>query len=138
MSEEEVRKLQEYNNKYTEAMISEEVFGGDHTSSVELEYANKLIEQLQQENEKLKEDNRMLEQDAKCTYDTCQEMLAGERKIINELESSLEKEIKRTDKLLDFDFECNMLSTHKIRKMLNEDRKCWLNKLKELKGDGDA
>lgn len=47
MSEKELNEAIEYNLEYIEAMNSEEIFGGDYTSSVELKYANKTIEQLQ-------------------------------------------------------------------------------------------
>ena len=55
MSEEEIREAQEYNLEYMEAMSSEEIFGGDYTSAVELKYANKTIERLQQVNKQLKD-----------------------------------------------------------------------------------
>lgn len=46
MSEEEISELQEYNLEYLEAQQSEELFGGDYTSAVELKYAKKEIERL--------------------------------------------------------------------------------------------
>lgn len=46
MSEEQLTELQEYNLEYLEAQQSEEVFGGDYTSAVELKYAKKEIERL--------------------------------------------------------------------------------------------
>ena len=55
MSEEELNEAIEFNLEYMEAMQSEEIFGGDYTSSVELKYANKEIEKLQQENQELKQ-----------------------------------------------------------------------------------
>lgn len=54
MSEEELNESIEYNLEYMEAIQSEEIFGGDYTSSVELKYANKTIDRLQQENKQLK------------------------------------------------------------------------------------
>lgn len=54
MSEKELNEAIEYNQEYMEAMMSEEIFGGDYTSAVELKYANKEIEQLQQELTNLK------------------------------------------------------------------------------------
>lgn len=48
MNKEEIKELQEYNLEYMEAILSEDIFGGDYTSSVKLEYANKTIEKLQQ------------------------------------------------------------------------------------------
>lgn len=56
MSEEEIREAMDYNLEYMEAMSSEEIFGGDYTSAVDLKYANKEIEQLHQEIQQLKED----------------------------------------------------------------------------------
>ncbi len=58
MNEEKIRELQEYNLEYMEARISENEFGGDYTSAVELKHANKIIEQLQRENRELKEEVR--------------------------------------------------------------------------------
>ena len=46
MSEEQLKELQEYNLEYLEAQSSEEIFGGDYTSEVELKYAKKEIERL--------------------------------------------------------------------------------------------
>ena len=46
MSEEQLKELQEYNLEYLEAQQSEEIFGGDYTSAVELKYAKKEIERL--------------------------------------------------------------------------------------------
>lgn len=46
MSEEELKELQEYNLEYLEAQASEEMFGGDFTSAVELKQAKKEIERL--------------------------------------------------------------------------------------------
>ena len=46
MSEEQLKELQEYNLEYLEAQSSEEIFGGDYTSAVELKYAKKEIERL--------------------------------------------------------------------------------------------
>lgn len=37
-------ELLEYNNEYMEAQISEEIFGGDHTSAVELKYVKQELE----------------------------------------------------------------------------------------------
>lgn len=48
MSEQELNEAIEYNLEYMEAMQSEEIFGGDYTSSVELKYAEKTIDRLQQ------------------------------------------------------------------------------------------
>lgn len=56
MSEEELDELMEYNLEYLEARNSEDMSGGDYTSAVDLKYANKEIEQLQQENKQLKEE----------------------------------------------------------------------------------
>lgn len=55
MSEEELKELQEYNLEYLEAQNSEEIFGGDYTSEVELKYAKKEIEKLNNIIEELKE-----------------------------------------------------------------------------------
>ena len=41
MNKEDIKELQEYNLKYLEAINSEEIFGGDYTSAVELEYVKK-------------------------------------------------------------------------------------------------
>lgn len=46
MSEEQLKELQEYNLEYLEAQASEEMFGGDFTSAVELKQAKKEIERL--------------------------------------------------------------------------------------------
>lgn len=51
MSEEQLKELQEYNLEYLEAQSSEEIFGGDYTSAVELKYAKKEIERLNKERE---------------------------------------------------------------------------------------
>ena len=46
MSEEQLKELQEYNLEYLEAQASEEIFGGDYTSAVELKQAKQEIERL--------------------------------------------------------------------------------------------
>lgn len=56
--------------------------------------------------------------------------------IINELEKEMQKEIERTEKLIQDDYEHGLGSFGTIRKMLNEERKNWLYKIKKLKGDG--
>ena len=62
MSEEQLKELQEYNLEYLEAQQSEEIFGGDYTSAVELKYAKKEIERLNNIiNELEKEIDRLLE-----------------------------------------------------------------------------
>ena len=48
MSDEQLKELQEYNLEYLEAQSSEEIFGGDYTSAVELKYAKKEIERLRE------------------------------------------------------------------------------------------
>lgn len=55
MNKEEIQELMDYNLEYLEARNSEEIFGGDYTSSVDLKYANKEIDKLLQENKQLKE-----------------------------------------------------------------------------------
>ena len=55
MSEEQLKELQEYNLEYLEAQSSEEIFGGDYTSAVELKYAKKEIERLKIIEEKYKD-----------------------------------------------------------------------------------
>jgi len=55
--------------------------------------------------------------------------------IINEIEKEMQKEIERTEKLIQDDYEHGLGSFGNIRKMLNEERKNWLYKIKELKGD---
>lgn len=47
MSEENIQELMDYNLEYMEAQQSEEIFGGDYTSAVDLKYANKQIEKLE-------------------------------------------------------------------------------------------
>lgn len=53
MSEEELNEAIEYNLEYMEAMQSEEIFGGDYTSQVELKYANKSIDKLEHQKQEL-------------------------------------------------------------------------------------
>ena len=57
MSEEELKRLQEYNLEYLEAQASEEMFGGDYTSAVELKQAKQEIERLKEDNEYLNKVN---------------------------------------------------------------------------------
>ena len=54
MNKEDIKELQEYNLKYLEARNNEEIFGGDYTSEVELEYVKKENQRLQQELDKYK------------------------------------------------------------------------------------
>lgn len=54
MNKEDIKELQEYNLKYLEARNNEEIFGGDYTSEVELEYVKKENQRLQQELERNK------------------------------------------------------------------------------------
>lgn len=48
----------------------------------------------------------------------------------NELKKCIKDEIERTENLIKED--CDMLQINNIRKMLNEDRECWLYKMVEL------
>lgn len=61
MSEEQLRELQEYNLEYLEAQASEEMFGGDFTSAVELKQAKKEIERLNNIINKAKEKSIFLQ-----------------------------------------------------------------------------
>lgn len=51
-------ELLEYNNEYMEAQISEEIFGGDYTSAIELKYAKQELERYKNIVDEL--ENRML------------------------------------------------------------------------------
>lgn len=68
MNNEELDELIEYNLEYLEARNSEDIFGGDYTSAVDLKYANKEIEQLQQENKQLKDNWNELKEYCKNHY----------------------------------------------------------------------
>lgn len=57
MSEEQLKELQNYNLEYLEARSSEEIFGGDYTSEVELKYAKKEIERLNNDIKELLKEN---------------------------------------------------------------------------------
>lgn len=45
VNKEDINELLEYNNEYMEAQISEEIFGGDYTSAVELKYAQQELDE---------------------------------------------------------------------------------------------
>lgn len=87
MSEEELNEAIEYNLEYMEAMQSEEIFGGEHISQVELKYANKSIDRLQQENQRLKENNQSM-----------QELLVRTWGIADDYKSRIEKAIEYIEK----------------------------------------
>ena len=76
--------------------------------TIEREYSNLLSEnaELQQENDRL-------------------------NNIINELGKNINEEIERTNNFILED--SSLIEINNIRKMLNDDRQCWLYKLKELK-----
>lgn len=63
MNNEELDELIDYNLEYLEARNSEVIFGGDYTSAVDLKYANKEIEQLQRENQQLKDNWNKLKEE---------------------------------------------------------------------------
>lgn len=104
MSEEQLKELQEYNLEYLEAVQSEEIFGGDYTSAVELKYAKREIERL---NKRIKE----LEEGFKAsTEDLCEES------------TKIEKAIEFCNKWLDCEtdekYEDEILAICKIRNIL--------------------
>ena len=47
MNDKELNELLEYNQEYMDARLSEDVFGGDYTSEVELKYLQKDYDKLQ-------------------------------------------------------------------------------------------
>ena len=47
MNNKELNELIEYNQEYMDARLSEDVFGGDYTSEVELKYLKKDYDNLQ-------------------------------------------------------------------------------------------
>ena len=53
----------------------------------------------------------------------------------NELKKCIKDEIEKTENLIKED--CNMIQINNIRKMLNEDRECWLYKISELEEGGN-
>ena len=115
MSEEELKELHEYNLEYLEAQASEEMFGGDFTSAVELKQAKKEIERL---NNRVKQlEKSIMISNKKHSFMTKDNIKL--RTIINELEKDLEEKIDE-DRL-------NILS--------NSHWKYVLDKLQELKGD---
>lgn len=66
MNKEEIKELQEYNLDMLEALTSEEIYGGDYKSAVELKYLqkdyDKLQEQLQQKNHMIEELEKWLKE----------------------------------------------------------------------------
>lgn len=88
MSEEQLKELQEYNLEYLEAQASEEMFGGDFTSAVELKQAKREIEKLNNIRNKainfLKE-NACIDEDVKyfcddLRYDDCKKIIRNIRR----------------------------------------------------------
>ena len=53
----------------------------------------------------------------------------------NELKKCIKDEIERTENLIKED--CNIIQINNIRKMLNEDRECWLYKMQSLEEGGN-
>ena len=47
MNDKELNELLEYNQEYMDAKLSEDVFGGDYTSEIELKYLQKDYDKLQ-------------------------------------------------------------------------------------------
>ena len=48
MNKEDVQELMDYNLEYIEAQQSEEIFGGDYTSAVDLKYVNKQLDKYKE------------------------------------------------------------------------------------------
>lgn len=91
MSEEQLKELQEYNLEYLEAQQSEEIFGGDYTSAVELKYAKKEIERLNNIIEKLDKQNGELGADLSIIKDR---VIKTNWWLENMLKQATNKEIK--------------------------------------------
>lgn len=115
MSEEQLRELQEYNLEYLEAQQSEEMFGGDYISAVELKYAKKEIDKLVDTNEDI---NREFSQ---YKYESKKE-IERLNNIINEFEEELKWQ-RKVCLSLNEGFTISRIDT-------------LINKLQELKGDG--
>ena len=60
MSEEELNEAMQYNLDYTEAMLSDELFGGNEVAEVKLLASEKEIKVLQQKVEQLEKENEQL------------------------------------------------------------------------------
>lgn len=55
MNDKELNELLEYNQEYMEARLSEDIFGGDYTSEVELKHLKKDYDELQTRWDSLRE-----------------------------------------------------------------------------------
>ena len=121
MSEEQLKELQEYNLEYLEAQSSEEIFGGDYTSAVELKYAKREIERLTKQNKAL---NGM--------YELTKKEYIRLNNIINELEKYCNEEIEDYDKNIKSQYITDIAKEqYEGEKVCFEDM---LYKIKELKG----
>ena len=134
MSEEQLKELQEYNLEYLEAQNSEEIFGGDYTSAVELKFAKKEIERL----------NKKIEQyenpeDMTLMFMWCDEKAKDEIKrlnnIINELEKWLEEEQDRLARETSNIYEDSLGKTRLVNENIYEEVQKIKDKLHELKGE---
>lgn len=61
MTREELERMTNYNLEFMEAELSEQLFGGDYTSAVELKYTEKYVDDLEQQIDELQNVRRMLE-----------------------------------------------------------------------------
>lgn len=86
MSEEQLKELQEYNLEYLEAQQSEEIFGGDYTSAVELKYAKKEIERL---NNIINELEKWLDKKEKLTFNSWNKGIHEVQRKLQELKGGI-------------------------------------------------
>lgn len=123
---EELKELQEYNLEYLEAQTSEEMFGGDFVSAVELKYAKKEIERLKERIDYLERSNNRRED----------EILE-----LRQENADLDNIVSELEKILDEDVE--LVYVHNGKRQYNKTlteggllfRDYIKSKLQELKGD---
>lgn len=128
MSEEELNEAMKYNLDYTEAMLSDELFGGNEVAEVKLLASEKAIKDLQQKVEqKDKEIDRLNN-----IIDTILEFSFLKEECPLNFGFGDEKEEKAQDVFYEDDY---------CEKTCNDDyKKCWLKyfeRLQELKGSNE-
>ena len=96
MNDKQLNELLEYNQEYMDARLSEDVFGGDYTSEVELKYLQKDYDKLQSNWNSLREliekEKTRLAKECSHTYeDSLGKTKYVNEDIFNELDKILDK-----------------------------------------------
>ena len=87
----DLNELLEYNNEYMEAQISEEIFGGDYTSAVELKYAQQELDKYKNIVDEIK---KLCDENTNGVDDDGYDDAYYDRVYVREIDEIIEKELK--------------------------------------------